>query len=194
MAHKSLRQIRAELRQLRTDQFVAARLEVQTPDGETLFTVLHLVEFSPTDELRVGEVNVFVGRNFVLSVRNRSTQGFLGVRERSGDYVHAGMAVGIEIPLVEFEPYARRGVEQRQVAVGIRVRIDLGATVAVEVVVEANRHAQARGTARAHAAEAIGGAFGSKGHAKLEPLVALLAYATGRPVRLAAHRTNACST
>ncbi|MBL0149808.1 MAG: magnesium and cobalt transport protein CorA [Ideonella sp.] len=50
--------------------------------GETLFAVLHLVEFSPTDELRVGEVNVFVGRNFVLSVRNRSTQGFLGVRQR----------------------------------------------------------------------------------------------------------------
>jgi magnesium transporter len=50
--------------------------------GETLFAVLHLVEFSPTDEMRLGEVNVFVGRNFVLSVRNRSTQGFLGVRER----------------------------------------------------------------------------------------------------------------
>ena len=50
--------------------------------GDTLFAVLHLVEFSPTDELRLGEVNVFVGRNFILSVRNRSTQGFLGVRER----------------------------------------------------------------------------------------------------------------
>ena len=50
--------------------------------GDTLFVVLHLVEFSPTDELRVGEVNVFVGKNFVLSVRNRSTQGFLGVRAR----------------------------------------------------------------------------------------------------------------
>ncbi len=50
--------------------------------GDTLFAVLHLVEFSPTDDLRVGEVHVFVGRNFVLSVRNRSTQGFLGVRER----------------------------------------------------------------------------------------------------------------
>ena len=50
--------------------------------GDTLFAVLHLVEFSPTDELRLGEVNVFVGHNFILSVRNRSTQGFLGVRER----------------------------------------------------------------------------------------------------------------
>jgi magnesium transporter len=50
--------------------------------GHTLYVVLHLVEFSPTDELQLGEVNVFVGPNFVLSVRNRSTLGFLGVRER----------------------------------------------------------------------------------------------------------------
>ena len=47
-----------------------------------MFAVLHLVEYSPTDELRLGEVHVFAGPNFVLSVRNRSTQGFLGVRER----------------------------------------------------------------------------------------------------------------
>lgn len=33
-------------------------------------------------ELSVGEVAVFVGRNFVLSSRTRSTHGFLGVRER----------------------------------------------------------------------------------------------------------------
>ena len=34
------------------------------------------------EEWLVGELAVFVGRNFVLSVRNRSGQGFLGVRER----------------------------------------------------------------------------------------------------------------
>jgi magnesium transporter len=51
--------------------------------GATLFAVMHTVEFTPTDELRVGEVDVFVGPNFVLSVRNRSTQNFLGVRERT---------------------------------------------------------------------------------------------------------------
>jgi magnesium transporter len=50
--------------------------------GDSLFAVMQLVEFSPTDDLNVGEVAVFVGRNFVLSVRNRSTQNFLGVRER----------------------------------------------------------------------------------------------------------------
>ena len=50
--------------------------------GSTLFAVLHLIELTPTDDLRIGEVNIFVGPNFVLSVRNRSSQGFLGVRER----------------------------------------------------------------------------------------------------------------
>jgi magnesium transporter len=51
--------------------------------GDMIFAVIHTVEFDPTDELLVGEVSVFVGPNFVLSVRNRSHQGFLGVRARA---------------------------------------------------------------------------------------------------------------
>ena len=51
--------------------------------GDIVFTVMHMVEYSPTDALQVGEVAVFVGPNFVLSSRSRSTQGFLGVRERA---------------------------------------------------------------------------------------------------------------
>ncbi len=50
--------------------------------GDMVFTVMHLVEYGPTDELSVGEVAVFVGPNYVVSVRNRSSQNFLGVRER----------------------------------------------------------------------------------------------------------------
>ena len=49
--------------------------------GDTLFVVMHLVEFDGP-ELSVGEVSIFVGHNFVLSIRNRSKQNFLGVRER----------------------------------------------------------------------------------------------------------------
>jgi magnesium transporter len=49
--------------------------------GDQLFAVLHVVEVAG-EELRVGEVNVFTGPNYVLSVRNRSEQGFLGVRAR----------------------------------------------------------------------------------------------------------------
>jgi magnesium transporter len=51
--------------------------------GDTLFVVMHTVEPNPVDELQVGEVNVFVGRNFVLSVRNRSLHSLLGVRDRA---------------------------------------------------------------------------------------------------------------
>ena len=72
--------------------------------GDMVFAVLHLVEPAPPAEdsdtnsdadardatpvnptaadLTVGEIAIFVGKNFVLSVRRRSAHGFLGVRER----------------------------------------------------------------------------------------------------------------
>ena len=52
--------------------------------GASLFSVLHLVEMPAAGEkeLNVGEVDIFTGNNYVLSVRNRSQQGFLGVRQR----------------------------------------------------------------------------------------------------------------
>ena len=49
--------------------------------GDTLFVVMHLVEMDGP-ELTVGEISIFVGLNFVLSIRNRSKQNFLGVRAR----------------------------------------------------------------------------------------------------------------
>lgn len=49
--------------------------------GDTLFVVMQLLELRD-GEIEAGEVAVFVGPNFVLSLRNRSAQHFLGVRER----------------------------------------------------------------------------------------------------------------
>ena len=49
--------------------------------GDSLFCVLHLLELRG-DELLVGEVAIFVGVNYVLSVRNHSEQTFRSVRER----------------------------------------------------------------------------------------------------------------
>lgn len=49
--------------------------------GATLFVVMKLPELKQ-GELEFGEVMIFVGTNFVLSVRNDSPFGFLGVRER----------------------------------------------------------------------------------------------------------------
>ncbi len=49
--------------------------------GQSLFVVLHMIEQSGED-LNVGEVCIFVGGNYVLSVRQRATQGFAEVRQR----------------------------------------------------------------------------------------------------------------
>ena len=51
--------------------------------GDTLFAVVHTVEMTPEDAIATGEVDIFVGPKFVLSVRNRSNQNLLQVRERS---------------------------------------------------------------------------------------------------------------
>jgi len=50
--------------------------------GDSLFAVVHTVE-AVGEELNVGELNMFVGRNYVLSVRNRTEQGFTNVRQRT---------------------------------------------------------------------------------------------------------------
>ena len=50
--------------------------------GDSLFAVVHTVEYLD-DELNVGEVNIFVARNYVMTVRNRSREGFASVRARA---------------------------------------------------------------------------------------------------------------
>ncbi len=57
------------------------RPKVEEYDDE-LFAVMHLIE-EVDGQLETGEVHVFAGANYVLSVRNRSRQGFLGVRARA---------------------------------------------------------------------------------------------------------------
>jgi len=49
--------------------------------GDELFFVMHMIE-ADGDELRVGEVDIFVARNYVLSVRTRSERNFADVRAR----------------------------------------------------------------------------------------------------------------
>jgi len=56
--------------------------------GDMVFAVVHSLEMTPTDELRVGEVAIFAGRNFVLSVRSRSQHSLLGVRARAEQEPH----------------------------------------------------------------------------------------------------------
>ncbi len=62
--------------------------------GDSLFTVMHSVELL-NGELNVGEVDVFVAENYVLSIRNRTQHHFLGVRarcEREPEHLKKGTA------------------------------------------------------------------------------------------------------
>jgi magnesium transporter len=49
--------------------------------GDSLFVVLRTVEVAG-EELKVGELDVFVGRNYVLSARQKTERGFQDVRAR----------------------------------------------------------------------------------------------------------------
>jgi magnesium transporter len=49
--------------------------------GDSLFAVLHVVE-PGEGELRVGEVAIFAGRNYILTVRSQAERGFQEVRAR----------------------------------------------------------------------------------------------------------------
>ena len=49
--------------------------------GDSIFAVMQLIEVVDQD-LNVGEIDVFVGSNYILSTRNRSQQKFVGVRDR----------------------------------------------------------------------------------------------------------------
>ncbi|MFA6015052.1 MAG: magnesium and cobalt transport protein CorA [Gallionellaceae bacterium] len=57
--------------------------------GDHLFVVMHLLEVVNA-EIAVGEVSVFVGRNFILSICNRSQLQLMGIREREPELLRLG--------------------------------------------------------------------------------------------------------
>lgn len=72
--------------QLPDEAIEEARQEARRPiiaeyDDDILFAVLKLVEYTGT-ELKIGELDVFVGPRFVLTMRTHSERGLLGVRAR----------------------------------------------------------------------------------------------------------------
>jgi magnesium transporter len=50
--------------------------------GKSLFAVVKTLEFKD-DDLQVGEVDIFVGPNYILSVRLKTERGFQNVRDRA---------------------------------------------------------------------------------------------------------------
>ncbi len=96
--------------------------------GDSLFVVLHLIETDAegSGDLSVGEVAVFVGPNYVLSVRSRSRLGFLGVRQRCerepdllrigpGFVLYALMDAVVDryFPIIDALEVEIEGIEQR---------------------------------------------------------------------------------
>ena len=81
--------VRVALRDATNEELAAAQKQFDLPDlaiedvrnghqrpkieeyGETVFAILHLIEPSG-DDVNVGELAIFAGRDYVLSVRNRS--------------------------------------------------------------------------------------------------------------------------
>ena len=93
--------------------------------GDSLFSVVHLLGMEHGG-IAVGEVAIFVGRNFILSVRNRSEQHLLGVRERcerepealkqgSGFVLYALMDAVVDryFPIVDGMESDLEGIEER---------------------------------------------------------------------------------
>jgi len=93
--------------------------------GDSLFAVLHMIE-PEGSELKVGEVNIFVGQNYVFSVRNRAEKGFQEVRARcerepellkngSGYVLYALMDAVVDryFPVLEALEDELEGIEER---------------------------------------------------------------------------------
>ncbi|MGH8399987.1 MAG: magnesium/cobalt transporter CorA [Gammaproteobacteria bacterium] len=122
--------------------------------SDSLFAVLHVVE-PTTDELRVGELDIFVGRNFVLSVRNRYEKGFTEVRARcerepqllkygSGYVFYALMDAVVDryFPIVDAIENELESIEER-IFSGTSARANIEALYALKQKLMVLKHATA---------------------------------------------------
>jgi magnesium transporter len=122
--------------------------------GDSLFVVMHLVELVG-GELSIGEVAIFAGPNYVLSVRNHSAQHFLGVRERcerephllrqgSGFVMYALMDAVVDryFPIIDLFETELESIEERIFARGA-ARVNIERLYALKGKVTVLRHAAA---------------------------------------------------
>jgi magnesium transporter len=136
--------------------------------GDSLFVVLHTVEFTPTDEIKIGEVDIFVGRNYVLSVRSRTERGFKEVRARaerdpellkygSGYVLYALMDAVVDryFPVLDAIESELERVEEHLFQEGASPRENIEALYYVKQQLTTLRHAT--GPAQEHAGKLFGG-------------------------------------
>ena len=123
--------------------------------GDSLFTVLHMIE--PVDgEFRTGEVAIFAGPNYVLSVRSHAEKGFQEVRARcerepellrqgSGYVLYALMDSVVDryFPILDQLENELDGIEQRIFAPQTSPRANIEALYALKQRLMIMKHAVA---------------------------------------------------
>ena len=120
--------------------------------GNSIFAVIQTIEPDGND-LRVGEVDVFVGPNYVLSVRHRSERGFADVRarcEREPELLRHGSAyvlyalvdavVDRYFPLIDALEVELEQIEERLFA-GIAARAQVEALYGIKQKLVVLKHA-----------------------------------------------------
>ncbi len=120
--------------------------------GDSLFAVMHIIEVAG-EELRIGEMDVFVGKNYVLSARSHSEQGFANVRARcerephllkqgAGFVLYALMDAVVDryFPVIELLEDELEGVEERIFA-GSPARANIEALYAIKRKLMVLKHA-----------------------------------------------------
>jgi magnesium transporter len=122
--------------------------------GAVLFVVMNTVELTPTDEIKLGEMGVFVGRNYVVSVRRRSDRGFQDVRARAerepgllrrgpGFVLYALMDAVVDryFPLLEAIEIELEAIEERLFAPGASARENIESLYYVKQRLTTVKHA-----------------------------------------------------
>lgn len=123
--------------------------------GDSLFLVLKMIELDG-DELRVGEVDVFAGRNYILSVRSGVERGFHDVRERcerepqllrhgSGYVLYALMDAVVDryFPIIDALQTELEDIEERIFANGSSARSNIEALYSLKQKLMTLKHAVA---------------------------------------------------
>jgi magnesium transporter len=121
--------------------------------GDSLFVVMHTIEVVG-DELKAGEIHVFAGRNYVLSVRHRTERGFVDVRGRaerepellrngSGYVLYALMDAIVDryFPVLDAVEMELEKVEERLFMPGASPRENIEALYYVKQKLTTMRHA-----------------------------------------------------
>ena len=123
--------------------------------GDSLFVVMNTVEVEG-EELKVGEVHIFAGPNYVLSVRHRTERGFQDVRARaerepdllqhgSGYVLYALMDAVVDryFPVLDAVEMELEKLEERLFVTGVSPRQNIESLYYVKQKLTSMKHATA---------------------------------------------------